>query len=143
MSVAYFDSSALVKLVIDEPGSDDAAWLWDAADSVLTSRVAHPEVRAALAAAHRALRLTAEGYRRATGDWQQLRRGMRLVEVTPRIEHDAGELAEQHALSGFDAVHLASALTLASVPVVVATWDARLHRAVRASGLAALPVVAD
>jgi uncharacterized protein len=128
-----------MKLVVDERGSEEVARLWDAVDSVLTSRVAHPEVRAALAAARRDARLDAEAYQRATTDWDEFHQALRLVEVTPELEQEAGELAEQHALSGFDAVHLASARTIAAMPVVVATWDARLLRAAQASGLATLP----
>lgn len=139
MTVAYFDSSALVKLVIDEHGSEQAAQLWDGADAVLTSRVAHPEVRAALAASERGGRLDTEAHRQSEADWEGLHQALRLVEVTPQLETDAADLAELHALSGFDAIHLASALTIAIAPVVVATWDARLHRAAQAVGLAVLP----
>jgi predicted nucleic acid-binding protein len=139
VTVAYFDSSALVKLVIEETGSEDAAMLWDGADSVLTSRVGHPEIRAALSAAHRAARLDDDAYERAKAAWEALRAALRLVELTPQIETDAGELAERHPLSGFDAVHLASALTLAAVPVIVATWDARLLVAAQTAGLDTLP----
>lgn len=139
MTVAYFDSSALVKLVIEEDGSEDAALLWDGADSVLTSRVAHPEVRAALAAAERGERLDAQMHLQAKADWEELRHALRLVEVTARLEHEAGDLAEQHALSGFDAIHLASALTIAAIPLVVATWDGRMHQAAQATGLATVP----
>lgn len=135
MRVAYFDSSALVKLVVEEAGSEDAALLWDGADAVLTSRVAHPEVRAALAAAHRDARLDATAHRRAKGEWAALHRALRMVELTPQLERAAADLAEQHALSGFDAIHLASALTLTGLSVIVATWDARLLRAARTSGL--------
>ena len=140
MSVAYFDSSALVKLVIDEPGSEDVAMLWDGADAVTTSRVAHPEVRAALAAAHRDGRLDEESHRVATAAWQAFHQALRLVELTPQLEADAGDLAERHALSGFDAIHLASALTLTRLPIIVATWDVRLLRAARSAGLNSLPV---
>lgn len=139
MTVAYFDSSALVKLVIDEDGSADAALLWDGADSVLTSRVAYPEVRAALAAAERGARLDAETHQRAKADWEELHQALRLVEVTAQLEREAGDLAEQHALSGFDAIHLASALAIAAIPLVVATWDGRMHHAAQAMGLATLP----
>ncbi len=139
MTVAYFDSSALVKLVVDEPGSDDAALLWDGADSVFTSRVAHPEVRAALAAAQRGGRLDDRAHRQAKAGWAELHAALRLVEVTPQLEHSAGEFAEKHRLGGFDAVHLASALTLELAGVVVATWDGRLHQAARAVGLPTLP----
>ncbi len=139
MTVAYFDSSALVKLVIDERGSEQAAQLWDGADAVLTSRVAHPEVRAALAAAQRSGRLETGAHRRARTSWEELHQAVRLVEVTPQLETDAADLAELHALSGFDAIHLASALTIAVARVVMATWDGRLHRVAQAVGLATLP----
>ena len=139
MTIAYFDSSALVKLIIDEPGSEQAAQLWDGADAVLTSRVAHPEVRAALAAAERSGRLDTGAHRQAKASWAELREALRLVELTPQLETDAADLAERHALSGFDAIHLASALTIAMTPVILATWDARLHQASRAVGLATLP----
>lgn len=139
MTVAYFDSSALVKLVIDEPGSEQAAQLWDGADAVLTSRVARPEVRAALAAADRSGRLVTGAHRQAKGYWEELRRALRLVELTPELETAAADLAELHALSGFEAIHLASALTIAQAPVVMATWDGRLHQAARAVRLATLP----
>jgi hypothetical protein len=139
VTVAYFDSSALVKLIIEEPGSDETALLWDGADAVISSRAAHPEVRAALAAAHRAARLDTKAHRQAKSDWAQLHRAIRMVELTPQLGRYAGDLAEQHALSGFDAIHLASALTLTELPIVVATWDARLLRAVQSSGLPTLP----
>lgn len=140
MTVAYFDSSALVKLVVDEPGSDDASRLWNGADQVCTSRVAHPEVRAALAAAGRARRLTEADGRIAVERWDSLANALRRVELTAEVEGRAGDLAEDHALSGFDAVHLASALVVAAaVPVVVATWDRRLASAATSLGLAVLP----
>ncbi len=53
MALVYFDSSALVKLVVEEEGSELAARLWDGCDAALTSRLAYPEVRAALSAAGR------------------------------------------------------------------------------------------
>lgn len=139
MTIAYFDSSALVKLVVDEDGSDDAARLWDGADAVVTTRVAHPEVCAALAAANRDARLDAAAHRQARTDWESFHRALRMVELTPQLEIMAADLAESHALSGFDAVHLASALTLAELPLIMATWDARLLRAAQVSGLETLP----
>ncbi len=53
MSLVYFDSSAFAKLLVEETGSELAAELWDGCDAAVASRLAYPEVRAALAAAHR------------------------------------------------------------------------------------------
>lgn len=50
MAIVYFDSSAFLKLVVEEDGSELAAALWDGCDAAVSSRLAYPEVRAALAA---------------------------------------------------------------------------------------------
>jgi uncharacterized protein len=139
VTVAYLDSSALIKLVIDEPGSEDVAMLWDGADAVTTSRVAHPEVRAALAAAHRDGRLEEEGHLVAKAAWEAFHQALRFVALTPQLEAEAGDLAERHELSGSAAIHLASALTLTEMPLIVATWDDRLLRAIQSVGLTSLP----
>lgn len=139
MTLAYFDSSALVKLMVEEDGSHDVATLWDGADAVVSSRVAHPEVRAALAAAHRDRRLDDPSHAAAKQSWRDFHAALRMVEVTESLEGSAGDLAETHALSGFDAIHLASVLTLVDAPVILATWDRRLLAAARAVGLSTLP----
>jgi predicted nucleic acid-binding protein len=41
MSIVYFDSSAFVKLIVDEDGSELAAALWDGADAAVSSRLAY------------------------------------------------------------------------------------------------------
>lgn len=139
MTVAYFDSSALVKLVVEEEGTADVVALWNAAAAVISNRLAHPEVRAALAGANRDGRLDGEDHERAKERWYRYRASLRMVELTRELEEAAGELAQRHALSGSDALHLAAALTLTEVEPVVATWDRRLLRASQESGLATLP----
>ena len=54
------------------------------------------------------------------------------------LSRQAGELAEQLGLRGYDAVHLASALTLGDATTVV-TWDEELRRAAAGSGCAISP----
>jgi uncharacterized protein len=63
--IAYFDTSAVVPLLIAEPGSARAASLWDSADRVVSVRLLYPETRAALAQAERLGRLTARHLRDA------------------------------------------------------------------------------
>ncbi len=45
MPIVHFDSSALVKLLVEEDGSDLAATLWDGCDAAVSRRLAYPEVR--------------------------------------------------------------------------------------------------
>ncbi len=49
MSIVYLDSSALVKLVVEETGSELVFALWDECDAAISSRLSYPEGRAALA----------------------------------------------------------------------------------------------
>jgi uncharacterized protein len=138
--LCLFDSSALVKLVVEEAASDVAARLWDEADVGLASRLAYPEVRAALASAERSGRLTSTSRRRAADSFGDFWQAIRVVEVTAQIADSAAQLADRLLLGGADAVHLASARLLTTAgDVVVVTWDVRLQRAAVASGLAVAP----
>ncbi|MFT7600285.1 MAG: putative nucleic acid-binding protein [Acidimicrobiales bacterium] len=143
MAIVYFDSSALVKLVLDETGSDVAAALWNACDAALSSRLAYPEVCAALAAARRNHDLTASDASAAADEWEIFWSSMRPIELSADVERVAGELAVLHRLRGADAVHLASALALGSPEVIVAAWDKRLHAGAAAVGLPAAPATLD
>jgi uncharacterized protein len=134
MTIVYFDSSAFVKLVIEEEGSDLAAALWDGCDAAVSSRLAYPEVRAALAAAGRAGRVTPPGQRRAEALWATFWRATRVVELTDAVTAHAGELAA-YALRGADAVHLASLLAVGDPTTLFAVWDQRLRAGASAAGL--------
>lgn len=140
MSLVYFDASAFVKLVVDEAGSELAAELWDGCDAALSSRLAYPEVRAALAAAHRNQDLTAAALADAEPVWEAYWASTRPIELTGAVERRAGDLASEHALRGGDAVHLASALAVGDADLLVAVWDQRLHAAALAAGLRVAPL---
>ena len=139
MALVYFDSSALVKLVLDEAGSDVAVALWNACDVALTSRLAYPEVCAALASAGRNHDLTESEASDAAAEWEAFWASMRPVELTADVERAAGALTRRHQLRGADALHLASAVALGSTDLTVAVWDRRLHAGAAAVGLAVAP----
>ena len=143
MALVYFDLSALVKLVVDEAGSDTAVELWDGCDAALSSRLAYPEVRAALGAAGRNHDLDEHALATALATWEEVWASTRPVELTADIEHHAGDLAARHALRGADAVHLASALAVGPSDLVVAVWDRRLHTGVIAEQLVVAPATVD
>ena len=139
MPVVYFDSSALVKLVVEEEGSDLASQIWDGCDAAVSSRLAYPEVCAALAAARRNHDLSSKDVRSAERDWEQFWHAIRPIELTTEVQKSAGALARHHALRGADAVHLASALAVTDPQLVVAVWDRRLRSGVEAEGLSIAP----
>jgi predicted nucleic acid-binding protein len=139
MALIYFDSSALIKLLVQEEGSDLAAELWDGCDAALASRLAYPEVCAALAAAGRNHDLSHDDLDLAEQAWEQYWASVRPVELSATVERRAGQLARTHALRGDDAVHLASALALADPDLVIAAWDRRLHAGAANAGLQVAP----
>lgn len=130
---SYFETSAIVKLVIAEEGSDEAGALWDASDVAITSRLAYAEARAALAAARRSRRLSSDGLSDAKSALEDRFGELDILDVSEAIVRSAGDLAEEHALRGFDALHLASALALGA-EVILVTWDRDLARAGRVLG---------
>lgn len=139
MPLVYFDSSAFVKLVVEEPGSDLAADIWDGCDAAVSSRLAYPEVRAALATAGRNHDLDAKDLAIAVRAWEEYWAGTRPVELTSSVERHAGQLTRRHNLRGADAVHLASALAVGDAELIIAVWDRRLHAGARAARLGVAP----
>ena len=133
--IAYFDTSAVVPLLIAEPGSVRAASLWDNADRVVSARLLYPETRAALAQAQRLGRITTRHLRDAVTDFDSLFEEVDLVEVDDQLARRAGDLAELHRLRGYDAVHLAAADRIRDPDVVVIAGDSALLDAATAEGL--------
>lgn len=134
--IVYFDTSAIVPIVIEEPSSVAASRLWDEADRMVSSRLVYPECRAALAMARRLDRFGDDELRTAVGDLESLYQQLDIVEVTESLVRDAGSLAEQFALRGYDAVHLASAQLVHDPDTVLAAGDQNLLSAAEAMGLA-------
>ena len=105
MALVYFDSSALVKLVVEEEGSELAAELWDGCDAALASRLAYPEVRAALAAAGRNHDLADEDLEAAEQTWEQYWTAVRPVELTA-LHDPPGQVEPRLAVGGPGALPL-------------------------------------
>ncbi len=66
------------------------------------------------------------------------------IRLDGRLARLAGSLADRHALTALDAIHLASALSLREPgeDVAFVTFDRRLREAALAEGLTVLPEVA-
>ncbi len=143
MALIYFDSSAFVKLLAEEAGSELAADLWDGCDAALSSRLAYPEVRAALGASARNHDITKTELDAAERDWDGYWAATRPVELTTAVERHAGQLARDHALRGADAIHLASVLAVGDPDLIVAVWDRRLHAGAQAAGCRVAPAKLD
>jgi uncharacterized protein len=139
--IAYFDTSALVPLVIRESGTDRAAQLWETADRVVTVQLAVVEARAALAQAARLNRLTASQLAAAKRALRRLFDQVDVISMDDTLLNQAGDIAERHALRAYDAVHLSAALRIHDDDVCLVAGDQALLDAAASAGLAfaALP----
>jgi len=133
--LAYFDTSALVPLLIEEPATARCAAVWDRADPVVSSSLAYVEVHAALAQAVRLGRIAADARRRALDGFESVWMDVGRIAVSDGLIRDAAVLAAEHALRGYDAVHCATALAVASDDFVAVAGDRGLLRAWHALGI--------
>ncbi len=122
-----------------EKGSDLAAQLWSQADLVASSQLIYPEARAAAAMACRTGRIDASTLRSAVQAIDDLYAELRVIGIDGALAQLAGELAERHSLRGYDAVHLASAISIEDSELVAVTWDRELADAAVACGYSAIP----
>lgn len=136
--ILYLETSDLVKLYAEESDSNVISGRVQAADIVATSILSYAEARAALSRKSREKGIDEKEYQRVKTeldmDWEHYF----ILNLTNNLVKSAGDLAEKHALRGFDALHLASAVAikrLTSLPVTFSSSDARLRSAAQDEGL--------
>jgi predicted nucleic acid-binding protein len=132
--ITYFDTSILIKLVIDnEAYRPESERLWLDSNYVVCAEIGYVEARAALAAARRHKRLSAAALRTAKDELELLWEQVSIVVVETALVRAAGDVAERDGLRGYDAVHLTAAIT--GQATVVASADRQLVEAARRRGL--------
>lgn len=131
--ILYLDTSALVKLYVEEAGSAEVGAAVVAAAAVAAARITYAEARAAFARHTRTGGLTPPELRRVVRHFDEEWGRYSIVEITDDVVHRAGTLAERHRLRAYDAVQLAAAmdLRLAGADLRFASFDDLLNRAAR------------
>jgi len=137
--IAYLDASALVKLVVDEAGTDVARDVWQSDVRIATARISQVEVACALEAAVRDSRLRRETLPAGIPDGGFLWQRADAVEADSVVVDAAALIGVRHGLRGVDALHVASALGLESLGPVLVSWDLDQRRAAAAEGLPVYP----
>ncbi len=133
--ITYFDTSILMKLLIDDEGyRPESERLWLDSDAVVCAEIGYVEARAARATARRQDRLGATSLRTAKDQLELLWEQVSIVVVDTALVRAAGHVAERDRLRGYDAVHLAAAIT--AQVTVMASADRQLVEAARRRGLA-------
>ena len=124
--ILFLDTSALVKLYVEDADSDTVRRWVEAADDVACQWLAYVEARSAFAAKHRLGELSGVAL---TGCKEELERDWtryHRIAVTPSLLRRAGALSEQLGVRACDSVHLAGAEHLQSalgLPVTFGSLD--------------------
>ena len=132
---AYFDTSALVPLLIEEPTSASFDDLWRSAEKITSTRLLFVETASTLERARRADRISRSGVSAALERLEEMWREMVVIELNQPLMLQAAVLASNFGLRGFDAVHCAAAFGLDDDDVIAASSDSRLNEAWSSLGL--------
>jgi len=130
--ILFCDTSALIKLLIDEPGSDQIHQASQDAVAIAACRITWAEAMAAMARRQREDPVSADAIEQARQRLNQLWTFFSIVEVSQDLVETAGSFADGFALRGYDSVQLAAAYTLqrtAAQPLSFACFDRRLNQA--------------
>lgn len=129
----YVDTSALLKLYVDEADSSDAAELLASDPVLITSWLTLVEARRNLARL-----LDGDALRRAREACEHDLDRLAMVNPDERIWRAAAEIADHLGVRSLDAIHLATAQQLRIPELTFCTFDLRQGQAARRLGLRVL-----
>ncbi|GAB3051452.1 hypothetical protein GCM10027053_08650 [Intrasporangium mesophilum] len=135
MTVAYFDTSALIPLLVAEPASELSRRVWTSVDRCVSAAVLWPEATASLTKAQRIGRLDADGLRLAVARLERIVESIDLISVTSDLGRSAAAMSLRFGLRGFDAVHVATSLLITGGEVIGVSGDRSMVKAWRQLGL--------
>jgi predicted nucleic acid-binding protein len=130
--ILFCDTSALIKLLIDEPESDQMQQASSDAEAIAVCRITWAEAMAAMARRQREDPMSGDDIDQARGRLIQTWNDMTIVEVRQNLVETAGRFADGFALRGYDSVQLAAAHELrksTEQSLTFASYDRRLRQA--------------
>jgi predicted nucleic acid-binding protein len=107
--ILFCDTSALIKLLIDEPESDQMQQASSNAEAIAVCRITWAEAMAAMACRQREDPMSGDDIDLARGRLIQNWNDLTIVEVSQSLVETAGRFADGFALRGYDSVQLAAA----------------------------------
>jgi len=134
----FFDSSALAKRYVDEPGSDTVQMQCQQADRLVVCVIVLPEVISGLRRMYRKEQIRNPQYQQAKQALIQDVEDAFVCDLTFSVIRRSIELLEENTLRAMDALHLAAALEWETTRFV--TGDQRQLEAARNEDLEVIDV---
>ena len=139
--ILFCDTSALVKLYIEEDGSNELRLKVQECDAVAVCRIAWTEAHAALSRRAREAPEDALLIEQAkvalVNDWPKFV----VLNIEQHLVELAGEYADTFALRGYDSIQLAAAFEagrISQTKLFFACYDLRLNKAAKLLGMLSL-----
>ncbi len=142
----YIDSSALIKVYVEEADSESVRNWIAKADVIAAGLIARAEISSGINRVYRMKIATESQYKTGLSDFRHDWEYFHRIPITEQVVSRADFLICQFVLRGYDAVHLACALVwqeALQTPVIFATFDGQLRDAAKNSGLSVLPESVD
>ena len=139
--ILFCDTSALMKLLVDEAQSEQLRQISTTVDAIGVCRITWAEAMAAMARLQREDPVSNEDLEQARQHLVQSWETFTIVEVSQPLVETAGQFADVFALRGYDSVQLAAAHELhvnAEQAVLFACYDRRLNQAAQLLKLSVL-----
>jgi uncharacterized protein len=137
----FLDSSALVKRYIEEEGSDKVNALLEEGLIAAASRLAYPEILAAITRRHKAGHLETPVFERIRKAFKADWASFTVIEMRSEVFRFVDTVIDRHALKGAAGIHLSTALWLKETmkeDVVFMASDVELLKAAKAEKLKTL-----
>lgn len=140
--ILYLDSSSLVKKYVEELGSEPVIKLWRNASAIAISTVGYAEIMAAFHRKKRGEVIPLKKLNPIIGSFKNDWASFIRIEVSSGINPTIDRLVSRYPLRGFDAIHLASALSLhhnLNKQFLFVCHDSRLLQVARSEKLPTYP----
>jgi predicted nucleic acid-binding protein len=134
--ILYLDTSALIKLYIDETSSPKVLQAVSKSEVVATCTLSFVEAHATFARLEREKKLNASDYLHLKKIFAENWKDYLQIENSYPVMQQAADFAESFSLRGYDAMQLAAAhfLLTQQQPVLFACFDHKLNQAAKILG---------
>jgi uncharacterized protein len=126
----------LVKLLVDEPGSNTAREIYGRASLKSASALGYVETVSALTRGRNDGRFSVARFDGAIDELETIWSEIDIHAVTTDVIQEASQVVINHGLRAYDSLHLATALALARAEnVIFVCWDRALRDAAESCGI--------
>lgn len=136
--IVYFDTSAVVPMLVAERSSARCIRVWNEALTVISTRLLYVETMAALSQGRLSSRLSEDQLQDRIRRWKRMWGQFQVREFDEHLMAQAGVAVEKYGLRGYDSVHCAAAASLTEGQFLAVSGDRKLLASWREQGVATL-----